>query len=213
MRAFKYESTLEEGNLALALAPALTPSGVVKEPIFFRGVAKIKGGKPHLALESADRSPLSISLLIIAISMMAQGGDAVYYGADLLRQQIKVGAIHARVVRHAKQVLLQNPVVSPAKLVRELEKDIKLLPTLWPMLTESIKFASEQVKAGNKPPVWLNRILDVALQYGAYLLIATKEGYLFEEDANWRGLKEIAGLKSKSVVVGKALKLMEMLEL
>ena len=39
MRAFKYQSTLEDGNLALALAPALTPAGIVKEPIFFRGVA------------------------------------------------------------------------------------------------------------------------------------------------------------------------------
>jgi len=40
MRAFKYESTLEDGSLALALAPALTPTGVEKSPIFFRGIAK-----------------------------------------------------------------------------------------------------------------------------------------------------------------------------
>ena len=39
MRAFKHQSILEDGNLALALAPALTPAGIIKEPVFFRGVA------------------------------------------------------------------------------------------------------------------------------------------------------------------------------
>jgi hypothetical protein len=38
MRAFTYQSALADGNLALALAPALTPVGIVDDPSFFRGV-------------------------------------------------------------------------------------------------------------------------------------------------------------------------------
>ncbi|MCL1788359.1 MAG: SWIM zinc finger family protein [Defluviitaleaceae bacterium] len=37
MRAFKYQSLFENGNLALAIAPALTPIGIVNNPSFFRG--------------------------------------------------------------------------------------------------------------------------------------------------------------------------------
>lgn len=37
MREFKTESTLINGNLALSIAPALTPNGVENDPIFFNG--------------------------------------------------------------------------------------------------------------------------------------------------------------------------------
>jgi hypothetical protein len=39
MRTFVYPSLLTDGNLALALAPALTPAGVDQSPCFFRGFA------------------------------------------------------------------------------------------------------------------------------------------------------------------------------
>lgn len=39
MRAFHNQSILKDGNLALALAPALTPSGIDYDPNFFRGFA------------------------------------------------------------------------------------------------------------------------------------------------------------------------------
>lgn len=37
MREFKTESTLIDGNLALSIAPALTPNGVENDPLFFNG--------------------------------------------------------------------------------------------------------------------------------------------------------------------------------
>ena len=37
MRTFANRSLFEDGNLALALAPALTPAGIVETPSFFRG--------------------------------------------------------------------------------------------------------------------------------------------------------------------------------
>ncbi|MDR1241931.1 MAG: SWIM zinc finger family protein, partial [Deltaproteobacteria bacterium] len=39
MRTFTYPSLLTDGNLALALAPALTPTGIDPNPSFFRGFA------------------------------------------------------------------------------------------------------------------------------------------------------------------------------
>ena len=39
MRLFAYKSLLEEGSLALAVAPALTPLGIEPEPSFFHGFA------------------------------------------------------------------------------------------------------------------------------------------------------------------------------
>ncbi len=39
MRTFINQSTLSEGNLALAIAPALTPTGIETNPSFFRGHA------------------------------------------------------------------------------------------------------------------------------------------------------------------------------
>jgi hypothetical protein len=39
MRTFAYQSLLAGDNLALALAPALTPEGIVDQPTFFRGFA------------------------------------------------------------------------------------------------------------------------------------------------------------------------------
>lgn len=37
MRGFKTNSTLFDGNLALSIAPALTPKGVEEDPLFFNG--------------------------------------------------------------------------------------------------------------------------------------------------------------------------------
>jgi hypothetical protein len=39
MRTFRYSSLLTDGNLALALAPALTPAGIDSAPDFYRGFA------------------------------------------------------------------------------------------------------------------------------------------------------------------------------
>ena len=39
MRTFSHGSTLTDGGLALDLAPALTPAGLVNQPGFFHGFA------------------------------------------------------------------------------------------------------------------------------------------------------------------------------
>ncbi len=163
------------------------------------------------SLHGVQPPPLPPSLLIIIIGLLAQDGDAIYFAPDLLRECIEKGEIDEQMIRKATQIFLQNPVVSPAKLVRVLEKDVKLLHVLWPMLTECTKFAGDLVVAGEAPPVWVNRILDISLRYAPYLIEAIKRGLIPPEDAKWSGLSEIASLKSKSAAVGKAKKLLEVL--
>jgi len=79
------------------------------------------------------------------------------------------------------------------------------------MLTESIKAGGMLTKAEEKPPVWVNRILDIALRYAPYLAEARDRGLIPAEDARWIGLSEIASSKAKSAAVEKAKKLQTLL--
>jgi sRNA-binding carbon storage regulator CsrA len=155
-------------------------------------------------LPGMPRPPLPLSLLTVIIGLLAQDNDAVYFAPRMLGQFIKKGQIDARVVRRAAQTLLQSPAVSPAKLTRALEKEIGLLPVLWPLLTESVKMAGGWVETVGKPPVWVNRILDIILRYAPYLVEAGRRGLVPAEDARWVGLSKIASSTAKSAAVTKA---------
>lgn len=168
-----------------------------------RGWAEGKDGPRN----AAAAPELSLCLLTVLIGLLAQDGDAKYYAPRLLKACIKRGAVGAELVRKATQVLLKSPAVSPAKLGRVLEKDIKLLPVLWPILTESIKHAGALAAKGDALPVWVNRILDISLRYAPYLAQAAILGLIPGEDAQWEGLSHIACAKSKSTAVAKAQRL------
>lgn len=159
-------------------------------------------------LSGTQIPPLSASLLTVMVGLLAQDGDAVYDAPRLLRYFVEKGVIDQHIVRKATQIILQNPVISPAKLVRTLEHDIRLLYVLWPMLIEGIKSAGALVSVGEKPPVWVNRVLDIALRYAPYLREAINRGFIPSEDGQWIGLSEIASSKSKSTAVAKAKKLL-----
>ncbi|GHU06314.1 hypothetical protein FACS1894158_12350 [Betaproteobacteria bacterium] len=152
--------------------------------------------------------PLSSSLLTVIIGLLAQDGSALYFAPRFVKQLFERGEIGEEIIRNATQTLLRSPAVSPAKLARALENDIKLLPALWPVLTECVKSAGALLTSGEAPPVWINRILDIALRYAPYLAEAAKHGFIPPEAANWPGLSDIASSKSKSVAVAKAKKLL-----
>lgn len=78
-------------------------------------------------LKGVESSPLPVSLLTVVIGLLAQDGSAVYYGPSLLNHFIESRDIGEEMIRRATQTLLQYPAVSPAKLVRALEKDVLLL--------------------------------------------------------------------------------------
>ena len=154
---------------------------------------------------------LSLSLLTVIIGISAQDGDAVYYGKRLVRKYIDSGFITDEVVARSMKVLLQYPIVSPGKLLRHLEKDVKLLSVMWPALTLSINEAGRVIGVGEKLPKWANRVLDVALMYGQYLVEAKNRGLIAEADFVWDGLVEIADMRGKSAAKEKALRLVEIL--
>ena len=81
------------------------------------------------------------------------------------------------------------------------------------MLSECIKYAGEKNVENNKPPVWINRILDICIYYADYLREAAKRGLIPEEDAKWQGLLEIAKSSSKSAAIKKARNLVEKLDI
>lgn len=171
----------------------------------------VEGNDGPLNRKRVPVPPLPFSLVTVIIGLLAQDGDAIYYAPRLLDELVKNGQVDDGVIRKAMQTFLQNPVVSPAKLLRPLEKEISRLPVLWPMLTECVKAAGILTAADEKPPVWVNRTLDISLRYAPYLAEATKRGLIPAEDAQWRGLPEIASAKAKSTAVTKAKNLLALL--
>jgi len=170
--------------------------------------------------------PLSSSLITIVIGLIAQDGDISYSVTRTVNDLIATGQLNDSITKAAVKTLLQNTIVSPAKLTRLLEKDVTLLPIMYPILTEGIKAAGESVSANDaginttggpttaaakNPPPWLNRILDTVLRYAPYLKEAANHNLLSPEDAAWPGLAEIAAMKSKSTAVSKAKKILEIM--
>jgi hypothetical protein len=171
----------------------------------------VEGRDGSLTKKGIKIPPLSFSLLIVLISSLAQDIDAGYTAPSLLRKFIKKGQIDETIICKATQFLLRYLIVSPAKLVRVLERNRDLLPVLWPMLTECVKKAGALAATGANPPVWANRVLDVILRYAPYLAEAAKRGFIPARDAQWTGLSEIASSKAKSTAIAKANKLLTLL--
>jgi len=170
--------------------------------------------------KSKVKHRLSLSILTMILTITAQGNiNYTYdYNLNMVKNLAKKegfakkdGQINQKVAKRAMEIILQNPAVSPAKLVRSIEKDITLLPVLWPILTESIKLAGAVVATGEKLPQWTNRVLDVCLQYAPYMKEAANRGYISDDDAKWPGLREIAEARFKSVAVDKAAALVNVL--
>ncbi|OTQ61188.1 hypothetical protein [Gilliamella apis] len=158
-------------------------------------------------LSSTEIPALSNTLLMVVIGLLAQDGEGAYFAENY----VLTSRIDEETVRRAILLFLKNPIVSPAKLIRSLEKEIKFLPLLWPILIECVRFVGNLVSRGEKIPVWTNRILDISLQYAAYLKEAALRGYI--KDAKWEGLHEIASSKLKSTAVAKAKQLQEALNI
>ncbi len=151
-----------------------------------------------------EEAPLSSSLLTVIIGMLAQDGDAIYYASGTVKRKIGTGEIGADMMRMAVKQLLFHEAVSPAKLVRFLEKEPELLPVCYVMLTECVRKAGEHTAKEGRPPLWVNRVLDICIYHGCYLKEAAERGLISGEEGKWQGLEEIAACKAKSTAVEKA---------
>ena len=158
-----------------------------------------------------EATPYSKLFLSFAVALLAQDGDSIYGAKSLFKELVQSGTLSLKTVREITRLLLSYEEISPAKLVRIVEKERELLSICWVMLWECIKDAGAKTAETGKPPVWINRILDICIYYAAYLREAAKRGYISKEDALWPGLLEIANCGAKSTAVKKAKELFEIL--
>ena len=129
----------------------------------------------------------------------------------MFKELVQAGTLSLKTLREITRLLLSYEEISPAKLVRIAEKERELLSICWGMLWECIRDAGAKTVETGKPPVWINRILDICICYGAYLREAAKRGNISKEDALWPGILEMANCGAKSTAVKKAKELAEIL--
>ena len=158
-----------------------------------------------------EATPYSKLFLSFAVALLAQDGDSIYGAKSLFKELVQSGALSLKTVREITRLLLSYEEISPAKLVRIVEKERELLSICWGMLWECIKDAGAKTVETGKPPAWINRILDICIYYAAYLREAAKRGDISKEDALWPGLLAIANCGAKSTAVKKAKELAEIL--
>ena len=158
-----------------------------------------------------EATPYSKLFLSFAVALLAQDGESIYGAKSLFKELVQSGTLSLKTLREITRLLLSYEEISPAKLVRIVEKERELLSICWGMLWECIEDAGAKTVETGKPPLWINRILDLCIYYGAYLKEAAKRGSISKEDALWPGLLEMANCSAKSTAVKKAKELFEIL--
>ena len=194
---------IEEENVAWLHYDSVQKKIVVSEFRNWRG-----GNKSPLEGEATPYSKLFLSF---AVALLAQDGDSIYGAKSLFKELVQSGTLSLETLRKITRLLLSYEEISPAKLVRIVEKESELLSICWGMLWECIKDAGSKTVETGKPPAWINRILDICIYYAAYLREAAKRGSISKEDALWPGLLEMANCGAKSTAVKKAKELAEIL--
>ena len=158
-----------------------------------------------------EATPYSKLFLSFVVALLAQDGDSIYGAKSLFKELVQAGTLSLKTVREITRLLLSYEEISPAKLVRIVEKESELLSICWGMLWECIKDAGSKTVETGKPPAWINRILDICIYYATYLREAAKRGSISKEDALWPGLLEMANCSAKSTAVKKAKELAKVL--
>lgn len=194
---------IEEENVAWLHYDSVQKKIVVSEFRNWRG-----GNKSPL---EGEATPCSKLFLSFAVALLAQDGDSIYGAKSLFKELVQSGTLSLETLRKITRLLLSYEEISPAKLVRIAEKERELLSICWGMLWECIKDAGAKTAETGKPPIWINRILDICIYYGAYLREAGKRGSISKEDALWPGLLEMVNCGAKSTSVKKAKELFEIL--
>lgn len=156
---------------------------------------------PHLdRTPGARRSPLTTSMHAVVLAGLCQDGEARTHALHTARILTDAGLIGSDAVAKVMPALLVCPDVSPAKMVTAIEKEPRTLPALWPVITESIRFAAH----AEPLPRWLNRVLDVAAAVLPQLIAAAGHGWIPEEAAQLTGIRDIAARHGRQAALVKA---------
>ncbi|MFB9310014.1 hypothetical protein BJY17_000531 [Agromyces hippuratus] len=146
---------------------------------------------------SSDSVP-PLTVLMVAVVLASLCSDVESrYSVDAM---VAGRRFSADSVRLAMSRLLPLPDITPARMMGSIERETRALPVLWPMLTESVRYAASQ----SKPPSWLNRVLDAALLRAPLLRAAAAAGRIPAEHAAWPGLAELAARPGSSAALAKA---------
>ncbi|WP_036923515.1 hypothetical protein [Propionicicella superfundia] len=135
---------------------------------------------------------------MLAVLAVSTQDRAQHHGRSTLPWLAGQPRVGSRTVSAAMTSLLGNDAFDPGRLMPILADSVSTLPVLWPVLAESIRFAAGQERV----PRWLNRVLEVALEYAPILAEASRRGLLPEP--RWPGLAEIAARRGNAVVLQRA---------
>ncbi|QIK71397.1 hypothetical protein G7070_02710 [Propioniciclava coleopterorum] len=147
--------------------------------------------------------PLTVAMAAVTLVGLCQEQDV--YTAREVATGLGTGSVRLAMAA----LLADSPDVSPAKIVAALDADPALLPAFWPVLTQSVRHAATH----DKPPHWLNRILDAALRHADTLAEASRRGLIPAEDAAWPGLGTLADRPGQTAALRKARELRQALGL
>ncbi|MFV0534458.1 MAG: DUF6493 family protein [Cumulibacter sp.] len=150
------------------------------------------------------RAPLPVAVIAIVLAGEL-GATHTKWQHERLSTAIGEGAFTALGVRSAIRALLASGEVNPTRLVTRMEKDPSLIPTLWPVFIEAIRYAGGLQGTG---PRWLSGVLGAALGLAPVLAEAARTARIPAEDATWTGLREIAALRGSGAAAKRAQQLL-----
>lgn len=153
-------------------------------------------GKTDAPLE-AEATPRSAMLAKILLADLATAPDPIAQ-RNIVRDMVLQGFLGVETTQKAVSELLPFEQWSPARAVYLLESAPELLPALWPLLTEPLRYAAQQ----SNMPRWVNRVLDIVKLHAGVLKEATLKGCL-PNDA-WEGIQGIAAKKGSNTAMKKA---------
>lgn len=147
-----------------------------------------------------EAPPLTVVMVAVILASLCSDVES-RYSVDAM---VAARRFSSESVRLAASRLLPLPDIAPARMMGAIEREVRALPVLWPLLTESVRFAAGEAK----PPSWLNRVLDVALLRAPLLRAAAAAGRIPADHAAWPGLAELVARKGSSAALTKARMLM-----
>lgn len=152
-----------------------------------------------------DPHPPLPRLLVATLLARLSASPEPYLPRRAVDNLIRNQQLHPQAIKDALPILLAGGGFSPAKAAYQLTDQPEYLPILWPLLTESIRYAS----TANPLPKWINRILDLVVHHLPYLQAATDQGLIPATD--WEGLTALAESKKKSAAKAKATSVLSLL--
>lgn len=155
-------------------------------------------------ITTEESLPMPDSFTTILVASLSDNHD-VWLARHAIESAIKAGRFGAAALANAMRVLLPCPDFSPGRALYVLEHDPSLMPTLWPMITESLKFAASE----STPPRWTSRVLDCAIDNAPLLATATIRSII--PTTEWDAVAKLAAAPRKTATRTKAQRLLSLL--